>query len=236
MRQSGFHFEDRQVGTGLQLYWACHALALQARKRFRGYQLLPSGARIFYYTRRLLLAEGLVEVLPDESPLAASVGERFLQAASPVTEHVAVEFARAVRLRAQPGLQLKTLLETPFMGVPAPNWLPDHLVRSVGEIPPRWEQLWETRWREVEQEHLARLWVRIHPDRLPVVPVAPAHVSPQVALRLLQAQLAQDAEQGWQVPSGEEYLYHEPLEQWMLRPLLAGRWFQQLCQVLAELA
>lgn len=238
MKQSGFHFEDGQVCTGLQLYWACHSLALQARKRFHGYQLLPSGARIFYYTRRLLLAEGLPEIHPDETLLPALAIERFLQAASLVAEHVAVEFARAVRLRAEPGPELKRLLSgTLLRRVPAPPCLPEeHLDRSDGRIQQRWEQLWEASWREAEQEHLARLWVWIHGDRLSVLPVAGALASPHIALYLLQAQLAKDAERGWQIPSDGAYLYQEPLEEWLLRPLLAGRWFYQLCQALAELS
>lgn len=205
MQHFEFGFEQMQERTGHDLFRSSRALARQCKQRFPGQPLLPSGARIWYYTLRLLLVrDALPEVNPDEAVLPAPVIERFLQAAPRVAEWLVSEYPLAVRLRAA--------LER--------TRRPMSLDGRSGELQQLWERLVGTSWRGTNQDQLARLLALLRSDRLCVAPVARPDDSPPVALRLLRAQLAQDAERGWQVPSAEAYLYDEPLEGWLLRSLL----------------
>lgn len=97
-----FSFEQEEARNGLHLFWYCHSLALSCGQRFRGQALLPSGARIFYYTRRLLLGKGVrPAVNPNEEVLPVLVVERFLASAPTVAERLALDFSRALEVRAE---------------------------------------------------------------------------------------------------------------------------------------
>jgi hypothetical protein len=118
--------------------------------------------------------------------------------------------------------------------IPERTRIPGYLDGNTEGIQQIWERLWEICWREKKQDHLARLMVLVHPDRLRVAPVARLGDPPQAALRLLRAQLAQDAERGWHTPAEGAYLYDEPLEIWLLRFILTEQWFSLLRQALAK--
>lgn len=215
MQPYQFRYEQKQAYTGTHLFWYCQSLARQCKRRFPGKPLLPSGARILYYTRRLLLAHGVLpEVNPDAVLLPEHVVQRFLQDASLVAERLVTDYPCAVGVRAAREAMLQHLLS----GNPLPSTLSligtsAHRIGSHGEA----QQLWGTCAGAASQEHLARLLARARPDRLLVAPVARPDDPPQVALHLLRDQLAQDVERGWQVPSAGAYLYDEPLEAWLLR-------------------
>jgi len=225
MQPSEFGFEQKQEHTGYDLFRYSQALAWQCKQRFSWQPLLPSGARIFYYTRRLLLAYGVLPAVhPDEAMLPAPVVERFFQAAPIISERLALEFAHAVRLRAEPGTELRRLLCAPIAPDSELSSIAALLVRSQGGIQQPYEQLWETCWGAVNLEHLVRLCTMLFPARLSVAPVARPEDPPQAALRLLRDRLAQDAARGWLAPSFGAYLYDEPLEAWLLHSLFIGRW------------
>ncbi len=229
MKRSRVKVEPEQVCNGLQLYWYCHSLAKDSRKQFCGHPLLPSGARIFYYTRRLLLAQVVLPAVhPDEGMLSVYVVDRFIQAAPIVAERLAMDFAHAVRLRAEPGSEVKRLLSAPIPHDCELSSIPAPLVRCRGEMQQPCEPLWETCCGVVDQKHLVRLYTALSPARLPVAPVARLEDSAQVALRQLRDRLAQDAEREWLVPAAGAYLYDEPLETWLLRFLLIGPWCASL--------
>lgn len=161
MQRFGLSFGQSNALTGLQLFWYCHLLARSCEQRYHGQALLPSGARIFYYTRRLLLGKGVCPAVnPDEEILPTLLVERFLALAPMVAERLALDFPHA--------LSVKELC---------------HLVPIM------------------------------------IAPVARPQDHPQLALSLLRDRLAQDAACGWNRPTSEEYLYDEPLNEWLLRLL-----------------
>lgn len=230
MMQFGIGLAQNQGCTGSRMFNYCCALARQSKRRFPRQSLLPSGARIFYYTRRLLLAQSTQPAVnPDEEPLAEQVGDLFLCTAALMAEWLVTEFPRAVQLRTEPGLIMQRLLSRkPALGVSELPWTPAFPGASNARAQQAWERHLATFRRETEQGLLARLLVLTHPDRLPVAPVARPDDA-GVALRLLQAQLAQDAQRGCDIPPVGAYLYDEPLETWLRRSLMIDWCSSRLC-------
>lgn len=183
-----------------------------------------------------LLGQGEVPaILPDQRVLPRHVVKAFLQEAPRIAEQLAVDFPRATCLLKSPGHQLQEILASGSLsGMPELGWAKE--IRGIEALAQEtWRNLWEACWHQAEGEHLARLFAVLRSGRLLVTPVARPQDSTQMALRLLWDCLLQDTRRGWDNPPAEMYLYDEPLEDWLVRPLLSGQWLLRLCQVLVEL-
>jgi len=209
-----------------------HALPSQGRVR-------SSGVRTAYFTRLAAIRQGLIPAIePEALSLSALQARRFLALARQITRRLAVDFKRAALLLEEPQAQARRFLKRhALLAPPELTWAPEHLVGIAQPLRRRWRSLWQAPWQQAEQEHLARLWPLLRPDRLLVTQVAPAGASDADAREKLRKRLERDRqERPWQVPSPEMFLYEESLENWLLRPLLSGQWLFRLCQALADLA
>ncbi len=235
--------------SGAELLRRVQRLARRSFRATQGRAMPPSGARIFYYTRLVLLRRGVLpSIEPDEQPLGLPLAEQFLETAPHIARQLATDFKRAIRFVAQPREQGRSFLTNhPLRRAPELAWAPEHLAGISRPLRQLWQALWNTAWSQGEREHLARLLPLLNEGRLLVTAVAPLGANDRAALRLLNGQLALDRQRqeqrmradmghAWPPPVADVYLYDEPLDDWLLRPLLSARWLFRLCQALAALA
>ncbi|HEY7355338.1 MAG TPA: hypothetical protein VH590_02695, partial [Ktedonobacterales bacterium] len=204
--------------------------------------MLPSFVRVYYYTILALLRQhplALIGLLSAGLPL--SLEQRFVDLAPSVARHLALDFKRASRLLqsdhpAEEALRL--LSRHPLVMAPRLNWMPEHLEGMLHKpLLQCWQQLWSACWQQAAPDNLGCLAQIVQPSRLLIAPVAPGSLPGQAALQHLRKQWEQDRqEHAWVIPPPTVFLYDEPLTDWLLRPLLSGKWFFRLCQALAALA
>jgi hypothetical protein len=200
----------------------------------------PSGARIFYFTRLALLRQNPSAIIePDAQIIEDALAQRFLDLAPSIARRLAADYKHAIRLlkpNQTPVEARRFLSNHALLTAPPLTWAPEHLAGIYEPLRQRWQALWRACWRQAGQEHLARLLPILNADLLLVTPVAPPVMKGRAALKKLRQQLAQDKEtRASQMPPPAAYTYDEPLEDWLLRPLLSGQWLFRLCRALAEL-
>ncbi len=225
---------------GEDLFWYCQWLAETRYPATSGQGKRPSGALIYYIVRLLLLRDYPGAVIePDAALVSSALAERFLELAPQIARRLAIELKHALRLidRKQVADELQRLMRSfARLTLPHLSWSAEHHVGIYEALRQRLQNLWETYWQQAQVHHLALLLPRLRPAYLLVTPVAPASVSGKTALKLLRRQLEEDRRRPlWVVPPPDCYLYDEPLQDWLLRPLLSGQLFIDLCKVLAEL-
>ncbi|HEY7357446.1 MAG TPA: hypothetical protein VH590_13300, partial [Ktedonobacterales bacterium] len=203
--------------------------------------MLPGSVRVYYYTILALLRQhplALIDLLSAGLPL--HLEQRFVDLAPRVARHLALDFKRASRLLqsdhpAEEALHL--LSRHPLVMAPRLNWMPDHLEGIHKPLLRCWQRLWSACWQQAAPNHLGCLEQIIGTSRLLIAPVAPGSLPGKAALQQLRQQWEQDRqEHAWVIPPPIVFLYEEPLTDWLVRPLLSGKWFFRLCQALAELA
>lgn len=227
--------------SGEALFWRCQRLAERRYPATSGQAMLPSGARIFYFTRLALLRqEPLEKIELDENPLPTAQVRGFLELAPGIAKRLAEDYKHALRLLdpKQSDMEMRRLLRSDSLVMaPRLSWASEHLVGIYELLRQRWQALWRAYWRRAESGHLEKLRSGLYTDSLLVTSVAPPAMTGKTALKKLHQQLEQDRmKQAWVIPPPDMYLYDEPLDDWLMRPLLSGKLFFELCQVLAELA
>ncbi len=198
----------------------------------------PSGARVYYYD---LLAQRrqnpLVAIALDTTPIPEHRARHFLTRARSITRNLAADLKRAIEmLEDQPAQAERFLKDHPLLNAPRLTWEAEHINGIHEPLRARWQKLWKATWQQAEQEHLARLLTVLKPDQLLVALVARPSQSAEEGLAALRKRLEQDKrERPWVVPPVGVHLYEEPLDEWLLRPLLSGQLFFEVCRALAEL-
>ena len=198
----------------------------------------PSWARVYYYGFLAWRRQDPLAVIDPRAPmLSEGDARRFLAQARQIARNLAADFKWATELvekklpKAQDFLKKHPLLSAPHL-----NWAPEHLLGIHEPLRQRWQQIWKDTWLAARQEHLARLLPVLSLELLLVRPVAYPPASREAALEALCQQLEADAQTRLLgIPPEDAHVYTEPLSEWLMRPLLSGQWFFQLCQALAEL-
>jgi hypothetical protein len=203
----------------------------------RGQAMHPSPERIYSYVlQNVLRLDPQAQIRPD-MPASDPQAQRFLAMMPAVAKHLATDFKRAYRLLApnkdQAGAEMDRFLRHhAFTTPPRLNWAAEHTMGIYEALRQQLQGIWGNTWREAEPEQKARLWIEVY-TFLRASPVASPSQKPQKARELLLKQLEADQRKG--VPP-EAYNYGEPLDEWLLRPLLTVPWFFEVCKALAELA
>ena len=201
---------------------ACELLARRQGPYTPDQRLLPSGARIFYYTTLALERQELPgSTNRSHDMLSWEMTDAFLVTALKVAAGLECSYASAVRLRRTPlneGARLLSVYDG-HCGASDPQQAPNEmpLLCGIAAAP-------STHPLVAHEPLLGTLVGQFLAERLPISPVANSQYPMPVALRLLKAQLAQEAARMRQVPSGEVYLYEEPLHIWLGRLVQAHRW------------
>jgi hypothetical protein len=219
--------------NGLVLFHHCQHLARRRARSSPSQILLPCGARIFYYTRLILLRRGIEPAIePSRVLISQEVGDVFLFLAPQVAERLETEFPRAIGLLTEPVKAIPQLLaEHPVPGTPVLYQLLTALAGTPLPTQSNWQLLWEACWQQILEQQMPALLSCLSPEHLLVPPVAHPHNSVRIALRLLQARLAHDATaRSWRIPPPQVYLYDELLIDWLMRRLFAEPWFCRLWQ------
>ncbi len=216
--------------SGLACFFISQTLAQKVMHQNPLQPLLPSGARVFYYTSLALKRQGIVErVEPSASELPRVVIDAFLATAPNVARGLGWYFDAAVRLRDAPISEGAKLL--------AAN---EGFTRAAGDgkgereahLPPEpliTHSAFQYRNQLTTPAILLAAEVRqFFAARLSVVPVARPQDTVLVALRLLRAQLGQDAACTMRVFYDEQYLYEEPLTTWLGRIIQEHPWVKEL--------
>lgn len=210
----------------LACFFACELLARRHRPSTLDQSLWPSGARIFYYTTLALKRQELFGS-PGHSRSVLSWGmtDAFLATALKVAAGLQCSYAAAVRLRRTPLIEGARLLN-----MVAGYCKASDLGQAPYEILHRHRSTVATSTRpSVSFELLlATLVGQFLAERIPISPVARAQDAMPVALRLLKAQLAEEAVRIKQVPASEMYLYEEPLHLWLGRLVQAHPWIRDV--------
>ncbi len=232
--------EDSQIDdlpsfTGVQLFHRCQLLAHQLAPSSSG-KLSPSGARIFYFTRLVLLRRACpVRVAPDEVLLPPHVTSLFLQTIPMVAERLSVDFVRGLDLLAQPTSLLRWRAVGAWLRIaPEVRFALERVTGCAWQETNALPDVWERFWQETEQEYTARMSIFLRPERLRVTVVARPSDRADTALKLLRERLTQDQRSGLATPFPEAYLYDEPLIDWLIRTLAASTWFIQLGEILQK--
>ncbi|HLW02214.1 MAG TPA: hypothetical protein VKT82_26400 [Ktedonobacterales bacterium] len=227
---------------GEDLFWYCQWLAETRYPATSGQGKRPSGALIYYVVRLVIMRMYPGAILqPDAGPVPAALAEPFLELAPQIARRLAIELKHALRLidRRQVAGELQRVMRSfARLTLPSLSWADEHHVGIYEPLRLRLQSLWETFWAQAQGHHLALLplLLRLRPQYLLVRPLAPPSMPGEAALQLLRLQLEQDrTDPRWATPPPGCYLYDEPLQDWLLRPLLTGQLFIDLCQVVAEL-
>jgi hypothetical protein len=207
-------------------------------KRFR-----PGPAQIAYLTLLALRRRGVA--LPDDptwQEFSREVVAEFRADALRIAMMLVTEYPRVRKLLREldgkglaEALQLlhTWMLKTPLFQVPA---LPGqaHLAGVRRKVQAQWQQRWEVLLEAVwaERGYLIHSNVLQH---IMLPPVALARAPKKRALEALRERLRQDRLRGW-APAPETFLFQEPFDQWIVRPLLRGETLMGICQALADQA
>ena len=203
-------------------FLACQILAWRATQQAPHQGLLPSGARIFYYTVLALQRQGLLDGSElSRGVLPRKLSDDFLMTALTIGSGLRDYYPVAVRLRRNPLFEGPWLLTTKESAKDA---------LALGGAPLRQEVPCEHSVlpSTSTELHLAGLMSQFFALRLPISPVARPEDALPVAFRLLKAQLIQEAARVGQVLPDEMYLYEEPLSAWLVRLLQGHPWVKEI--------
>lgn len=218
---------------GIHLFRLCQQVASEYVVRNPDQLLLPSGARIFYYVRLVLLRQGWEPaVAPTEAPVSPMIAEAFLQQMPRVAAYLAAEFGHVVHLLADPFQVAPPLLagyasshtselSSLLSSLSGPDRLPHQDILA----------LWETALRRLQERSFPALALLVNHQNLLVAPIARPQDREKTALCYLRERLVRDnLERSWRIPPTELYLYDEPLLSWFVRGLLSQPWFRVFWQ------
>jgi hypothetical protein len=228
--QSNERFPGKEEGRAvppdgwLACFIACELLARSRRPPLSEQSWLPSGARIFYYTTLAIHRQELPGSTSRSSGVVSwEMTDSFLATAVKVATGLERYYAAGVQLRRDPLIEGARLL---CLG--EEHWRPTDLQQAPNESqkPALHGCVVATTSPPLVayKPLLATLVNQFFAERLPISPVAHPQDALPVALRLLKKQLAQEAARMRQAPSGEVYLYEEPLHTWLGRLVQAHRW------------
>ncbi len=222
---------------GEDLFWLCQRWAEAKYRATSGQGKRPSGARIYYVVRQVMLRKHPGAVIkPDSTPIAQALADEFQALMPEIAKHLAQEWKYALRL--VDSAQVDHELERVMRGfaratLPQIEWATEHHVGIYEAMRQRLQRLWETFW---EQADIERYRLRRRSRLVLVRPIALPGMPGKAALKRLRQALEEDrANPAGAVLPPDAYLYEEPLSDWLLRPLLTGGLFIDLCNVLADL-
>ncbi len=209
----------------------------------QGRRFRPGPVQIVYLTLLFLMQQGLVQ--PDDlarQEFSPEVIAAFRREALHIAGMLVTEYPRMQKLlRELQGTRLKEasqrlyawILQTPFSQGPGlPKQAPLAGARRKAQAE------WQPRWAQVLQEEWQQTWLQVYLQvqrYLVPSPIVFSKTQEKRALQTLRERLAEDRLRGWG-PSAETYLFHEPFDQWLARPLLTGQMVMRVCQALTDQA